>query len=98
MEDSHLGVDRAESVILNVKYWESTPGFPKTAFCRQEARIPELEGNLYHTKFIVAGELASTFPSKTEEPSLNVTDDTVLYFGSHNFSAGAWGNQEKSNS
>lgn len=24
-----------------------------------------------------------------------ITDDTVLYFGSHNFSAGAWGNLEK---
>ena len=24
-----------------------------------------------------------------------VTDDTVLYFGSHNLSQGAWGNVEK---
>jgi hypothetical protein len=24
-----------------------------------------------------------------------ITDETVLYFGSHNFSAGAWGNLEK---
>ena len=25
----------------------------------------------------------------------DITDDTVLYFGSHNLSAGAWGNLEK---
>ena len=24
-----------------------------------------------------------------------ITDDTLLYFGSHNLSAGAWGNKEK---
>lgn len=24
-----------------------------------------------------------------------ITDDTILYFGSHNFSAAAWGNLEK---
>ena len=24
-----------------------------------------------------------------------ISDDTVLYFGSHNLSGGAWGNQEK---
>jgi tyrosyl-DNA phosphodiesterase-1 len=27
-----------------------------------------------------------------------ITDDTVLYFGSHNFSGGAWGNLEKNDS
>jgi len=53
--------------------------------------VPELESNLYHTKFIVAGQLAP-FTGK-----LAITDNTVLYFGSHNFSAGAWGNQELKN-
>jgi len=32
-----------------------------------------------------------TDKSKKDE----ITDDTVLYFGSHNLSAGAWGNLEK---
>ncbi len=41
---------------------------------------------MYHAKFFIV-----------TEDNDEITDDTVLYFGSHNFSAGAWGNLEKSN-
>jgi hypothetical protein len=29
VEDSHLGVGGAESIILNAKFWDETQGFPK---------------------------------------------------------------------
>ena len=45
--------------------------------------------NLYHAKFMIITE-------KGKEGE--ITDETVLYFGSHNFSAGAWGNLEKNDS
>lgn len=82
-----MGVEHASSIILNPQYWNEQ-GFPRKAFCRQEGRTKVLDKNLYHAKFIIVSE-----EGKEDE----VTDDTVLYFGSHNFSAGAWGNLEKDN-
>jgi len=58
------------------------PDFPRASFHRQEGKTKALDRNLYHTKFFMAGE----------------GDNQVLYFGSHNLSAGAWGNQEKNGS
>jgi len=45
-----------------------------------------LDKNLYHAKFMIV--------TSKNEPD-KISDDTVLYFGSHNLSGGAWGNQEK---
>jgi tyrosyl-DNA phosphodiesterase 1 len=86
VQTSHVGVEHASSIILNPQYW-SADGFPRKAFCRQEGRTQALDKNLYHAKFFIV----------TEEDNDEITDDTVLYFGSHNFSAGAWGNLEKTN-
>jgi hypothetical protein len=47
-----------------------------------------LSNNLYHAKYLIV-----TDKLKPDE----ITDDTVMYFGSHNLSAGAWGNLEKDN-
>jgi len=88
VEDSHLGVSNAASIILPAKNWDDTKDFPKTSFCKQQAANQKLEGNLYHAKYLVA--------SRKEDGHV-IDDDTLLYFGSHNFSAAAWGNMEKKN-
>jgi hypothetical protein len=41
---------------------------------------------LFHAKIIIINK-----KDKEEE----IDDDTAFYFGSHNFSAAAWGNLEK---
>jgi hypothetical protein len=33
VEDSHLGVENAGSIICQAKFWDDTPGFPKDCFC-----------------------------------------------------------------
>jgi tyrosyl-DNA phosphodiesterase 1 len=90
VEDSHLGVPNASSMILPAKNWDDTKDFPKTSFCKQEARTPKLNGNLYHAKYLVA--------SRKDTNGHVIDDDTLLYFGSHNLSAAAWGNMEKQGS
>ena len=87
--ESHLGVEGASSVILQGQYWDDGPGFPKKSFCKLEGKSKFLNRNLFHAKFMIAIE-------KENEGEIN--DDTVLYFGSHNFSGGAWGNIEKNGS
>eukprot|EP00347_Sterkiella_histriomuscorum_P001407 403372152 len=86
---SHLGPENASSIILQESYWYDTPGFPRKSFYRQVGKSKLLDKNLYHTKFMII-----TDKGKESE----ITDDTVLYFGSHNFSGGAWGNLEKNDS
>ena len=85
---SHLGSNNASSIILNQDYYNG-PGFPKNSFYRQDGRTKDLDLNLYHAKFIIVTDRGA---------ESEITDDTVLYFGSHNFSAGAWGNLEKDES
>jgi tyrosyl-DNA phosphodiesterase-1 len=74
---------------LQQKYWEETSGFPKKAFSKLEGRTKALGKNLFHTKLIIVAD---------KENNQEITDNTTLYFGSHNFSGGAWGNQEKDGS
>jgi tyrosyl-DNA phosphodiesterase-1 len=81
-----LGQKNANSIILNEAYWYDNPGFPRKSFCQQLARTKELENNLYHAKFFIV---------TNKDSSDVIDDDTVLYFGSHNLSGGAWGNLEK---
>ena len=90
VEDSHLGVANAASMILPAKNWDDTKDFPKSSFCKQEARTSKLDSNLYHAKFIVV--------SRKDEHGHVIDDDALLYFGSHNLSGEAWGNMEKKGS
>ena len=81
-----MGVEHASSIILNESYWNDTVGFPRKSFCKQVGKSKDLDKNLYHAKFMIV---------TAKEAKDAITDDTVLYFGSHNMSAGAWGNLEK---
>ena len=86
MQTSHLGQENASSIILNEQYWLDVQGFPRKSFCRQVGKTNDLDRNLYHAKFIIVTD---------KERKDEITDDTVLYFGSHNLSGAAWGNLEK---
>lgn len=50
-----------------------------------EGRNEGFDGNISHIKMIVV----------TSDSKGVIDDDTVLYFGSHNFSTSAWGKEEK---
>ena len=65
---------------------------PKECFCGQKAQFKEVEGNLYHAKWIVS------FDQSEEGEESVVNDQTCIYIGSHNLSQAAWGGYEKNNS
>ena len=64
------------------------PAFIKETLAQFEpsGRSPNFEGIIPHLKVCVATH------------SAEVDDDTVIYFGSHNFTASAWGKYEKEGS
>ena len=68
------------------EYWHESEGFPKRSFYHLRGKNKGLDKNLFHAKIIIVND---------RENEKEITDDTVFYFGSHNFSAGAWGNLEK---
>lgn len=53
VEDSHLGVNKADSIILSTKIWDDTKDFPKACMTKQESHSKKLDGNLYHAKYII---------------------------------------------
>ena len=53
VEDSHLGVAQADSIIMQPKFWDDG-NLPKECFCGQKAKYKEVDGNLYHSKWIVS--------------------------------------------
>lgn len=57
VEDSYLGVEGANSVILRAQYWDDEK-FPKQCFHRQDAVDERFEGNLYHAKWMVVTDEA----------------------------------------
>jgi len=50
-----------------------------------EGRAPGFDANISHSKMIVV----------TQDDKGTISDDTLLYFGSHNLSSAAWGKEEK---
>ena len=87
MENSHLGVEMASSVILQEKFWEDIHDFPKSSFFRLKGANNDLDRNLFHAKIMIVND----------KDLDHISDDSLLYFGSHNFSPSAWGNIEKNN-
>jgi tyrosyl-DNA phosphodiesterase-1 len=81
---SHLGVEMASSVLLQEKFWDEVADYPKESFHRLTPISKALDGNLFHAKIMVVNDEDNT-----------INDDSLLYFGSHNFSPSAWGNVEK---
>lgn len=55
--------------------------------------ISELENckTIFHSKFFICGDHNQIHPN-------GISDNTIFYFGSHNFSVAAWGNFEKNDS
>ena len=52
-----------------------------------EASLNIFEGNLFHAKIMIVND-----------DDNKISDNSLLYFGSHNFSPSAWGNVEKNQS
>ena len=84
VQKSHLGVEMATSVLLQAKFWDEVTDYPKESFHKLEAANPSLDRNLFHAKIMVINN-----------ENNEISDDSLLYFGSHNFSPSAWGNIEK---
>jgi len=74
VEDSHLGVANASSIIMAAKFWEDV--LPKECFCKQDATHKELDLNLHHSKWIVC----------TSGEDGAIAEDSCIYIGSHNMS------------
>ena len=71
---------------MEKQFWEKTKDYPKESFCHLQGTSPELDKNLFHAKIMVINN---------EKEDNQITDDSLLYFGSHNFSPSAWGRIEK---
>jgi tyrosyl-DNA phosphodiesterase 1 len=95
-------------VFPTVKYVKSFPLGPQLSSClflgydafnsnrekfKQLELLPEHEKckTIFHSKFIIASE-------SNNEGEIQITDNTIFYFGSHNLSLAAWGNFEKNDS
>jgi len=85
VQNSHLGVEMASSVILQEKFWEEVHDYPKKSFHQLKGTSNQLDRNLFHAKILIVND----------KDSDRITDNSLLYFGSHNFSPSAWGNIEK---
>lgn len=85
VENCHEGPDFSGCLILSPETYEK-PTFPKEIFHKFQGVDDYAfhEGIIPHLKVFVV----------TEE-SGEVTDDSYIYFGSHNFSPSAWGRYEK---
>jgi tyrosyl-DNA phosphodiesterase-1 len=86
VRESVLGCEGAGVFFIKKEKFEAK-GFPKEKFCRFEgpSGVEQLRGHLSHSKvMILTGE---------EEG-----DDDLVYIGSHNLSAAAWGVLEKKES
>ena len=85
VENSIEGPDASSCLLLSAKIYKKDT-FPKEILCKFEA--PEdyayHDGLIPHIKVFIITE---------EDNSIN--DDTIIYFGSHNFSPAAWGKYEK---
>ncbi len=81
IRESHIGVEGALCVRCPDSAWVMKT-FPKTSFCKLEPAHELVDKITYHSKMFVAG------------PAEEISDDSILYFGSHNFSPSAWGNME----
>jgi tyrosyl-DNA phosphodiesterase 1 len=81
---SHLGIYGCECCHLKTSIY-SQSNFPRGSFYRLEPRIPGFDRVVSHSKMIVA----------TRDEKGAIDDDTLIYFGSHNFSSNAWGKEEK---
>ena len=57
--------------------------FPRNSFYRMEGKLRAFDRNISHSKMIIV----------TQGDEIN--DDTLIYIGSHNMSANAWGKEEK---
>ena len=77
----------ASSCILQEKFWDDVGDFPKESFHHLASISKALDRNLFHAKIMVIND---------ENNKIN--DESLLYFGSHNFSPSAWGNIEKGGS
>jgi len=87
VRDSILGVEAAVSLRLNNSHW-TFKEFPQRSFCHLRPRLPLFDRMLYHSKVFIANP----------NDQYSISDGSLLYFGSHNFSPSAWGNDEKGES
>ena len=75
----------ASSIILQEQFWEDVPDYPKRSFHHLQGTPAQLDRNLFHAKILIVND------KETDQ----INDNSLLYFGSHNFSPSAWGNIEK---
>ncbi|EAS03297.1 tyrosyl-DNA phosphodiesterase family protein (macronuclear) [Tetrahymena thermophila SB210] len=84
-EDTIYGPEYASPVILNQKYYEKE-SFPKSIF----HQFCSPDNYFYHT-----GAIPHLKTMVVTDNDLQIKDDSIVYIGSHNFTAAAWGRFEK---
>jgi tyrosyl-DNA phosphodiesterase-1 len=87
LNESYRGINFAGCLMLKSATYNK-PSFPKVTMHKFEGNKSYAfsHGVIPHLKVIIV----------TREDDI-IDDETVIYFGSHNFSSGAWGKLEKNN-
>lgn len=88
VDESYAGPDFAHPLLLNEKNYVK-PSFIKKVFHKFEGNI---DFNFHH------GVLPHLKVGIVTKSDMKIDDDTIIYFGSHNFTASAWGKYEKNRS
>jgi len=88
LEESYAGAEFAHPLLLSEKNYDKT-NFIKSVFHKFEG--PE-DYNYHH------GILPHLKVGIVTKKDMVIDDDTIIYYGSHNFTAAAWGKYEKNRS
>lgn len=84
VRDAHGGILECGCLHLKSTTWNQV-NFPRGSFYRLQGKTADLDRVVSHSKMIVV----------THDDSGTIDDNTLIYFGSHNFSTNAWGKEEK---
>ena len=87
VRDSYGGIEECGCLHLKSTSFSQT-NFPRASFYRLQGKTPDLDRVVSHTKMLIV----------THDDSGTIDDNTLIYFGSHNFSTNAWGKEEKQGS
>lgn len=84
-DESYAGPDFAQPLFLSEKNYEK-PNFLRKIFHQFEGSV---DYNFHH------GILAHLKVGIVTKSDMKIDDDTIIYYGSHNFTSAAWGKYEK---
>ena len=84
MREAYGGIEECGCLHMKSTTWNQA-NFPRGSFYRLQGKTSALDRVVSHSKMIIV----------TQDDSGTIDDNTILYFGSHNFSTNAWGKEEK---